>query len=574
MSGNINVVNMNMDGGDGLYNGAKPVINGLRFINSQKKNRSITSLSKDLIMQFPVLMSADIAEDHAVTIAKSLERMYAAMYLSVWTADSAFGVDASLNGVRDFVKRYHNNDDIPDMITYGGNLLSLADGLIGNRESVISSMVMTSENTGVPANEMYRLWDSVTDRINTESINDLYQPSKNMIDKINDITDNIIEPATEAKGGRNTQRQNQRNSYSSTYVQNLRQENKNLQAQVNTANRAANDAKKKAQKYREDFDGAARTYKERKKYEEYEANARRAVNKLMNRQGAKVNSKNSDWGSGSQTVDDIGKTAFDDMLNSSHNNNGYNDSQVVNYFDNTRNAIVRNDKITSMEPTLIDVTFLVHGGDFGNSYTFDPKTRQRSDVSSVGLKQVHAIIGVKTMVRLISSEYMKPNVIASIQDQSFAFKFIKWTKGELKIWKDMIFGISRMKADAMAGTKADKWFAALRKRGRNAKAFRFTETGLSPFTTLVLTSDEVEQIRISSGFDIRRRDVCKMLMDNLYLLGLIIVNTATGTVETIFDGFQDFSTTTLGAMRESASKSNDLINPDALREVKQIMGRF
>ena len=127
MAGDFISFNYMDDYSDSLLSAGKPFLQGARLISNMTSKRSITALSKDLIMQFPVLMSAGIDQDSAVTIAKALERMYASMYLTVWTADSAFGVDASLNGVRDFVKRYHNNDDIPDMITYGGNIDAISD---------------------------------------------------------------------------------------------------------------------------------------------------------------------------------------------------------------------------------------------------------------------------------------------------------------------------------------------------------------------------------------------------------------------------------------------------------------
>ena len=62
-------------------------------------------------------------------------------------------------------------------------------------------------------------------------------------------------------------------------------------------------------------------------------------------------------------------------------------------------------------------------------------------------------------------------------------------------------------------------------------------------------------------------------MDNLYLLGLLIVNVNAGTVESIFDGFTEFSSTTLSAMKESR-KDDMITTADQLREMKQIMGRF
>jgi hypothetical protein len=182
-----------------------------------------------------------------------------------------------------------------------------------------------------------------------------------------------------------------------------------------------------------------------------------------------------------------------------------------------------------------------------------------------------AIVGVKTMIRLISSEYMVPNVISAINDQSLAFKFVKWTKGEMKIGRDMLLGISRIKEDAKAKNQADAWFAALRKRKRNAKTFRFSETGINPFTTLVITSNEVEIIKDNSGYDLTNISIVKQLMDNLYLLGFVIVNEQTGMVQTIFDGYNSFSATTINSLKASTKSDTSI---DTLRELKQIMGRM
>lgn len=556
MAGDINF-NVMDDYSDSLLSSGKPFLQGARLIRGMNAKKSITALSKDLIMQFPVLMSAGIPQDTAVIIAKALERMYASMYLTVWTADSAFGVDSSMNGVRDFVKRYHNNDDIPDMITYGGNILSLTDQLLG-LESTIEGVCIKSDNVNYPATETARLWDNTSDQLNLKSINDLYAPDKQMINTIKNITKSIenedkMEPATEAggKGSKKHKKHNQNNNQSNSNQSNNNNQNNSNQSNNNTSQGGKGG---KGGNNHHTFHFSRKTDND------------------SNNWPSSSNPGSSGWNknevfTGDTVFDNVGNAALTMMGDQSHINHGYNETQYVNKFDHAA-AIVRNDKITSMEPTLIDVTFLVYGGNEGRAYN---RSNGRQHV--VGLREQRALVGVKTMVRFISSQYMIPNVVSAIQDQSMAFKFVKWTKGEMKVGRDMILGISRIKQDALAGNKADQWFAALRKRRRNAKTFRFTETGLNPFTTLVLTTDEVEQIRQTAGYDITSRNICKKLMDNLYLLGLVIVNVNAGTVESIFDGFTEFSSTTISAMKESR-KDDMITTADQLREMKQIMGRF
>ena len=565
MAGDINF-NVMDDYSDSFLSAGKPFLQGARLIRGANAKRSITALSKDLIMQFPVLMSAGIDQDSAVTIAKALERMYASMYLTVWTADSAFGVDASMNGVRDFVKRYHNNDDIPDMITYGGNILSLTDQLLG-LESTIEGAVIKCVDVNYPATETARLWDNTADQLNLGSINDLYNPDRQMINTIKNITKSIesdeqIEPATEAG------KPPKAKDYAVGSIPGPDASSVRWGTYLNPDKFGSEKKNSGSGQKTTTNTGGKNSGYQRKTY---------TFSKGKNSDGGSYWPSSSNPGSsgwkkneiftGDNTMDNVGNTALTMMGDQSHVNRGYNETQYVNKFDHAA-AIVRNDKMTSLEPTLIDVTFLVVGGDQGTAYN-----RNSGRQHTVGLREQRAIVGVKTMVRFISSQYMIPNVVSAIQDQSMAFKFVKWTKGEMKVGRDMILGISRIKQDALAGNKADQWFAALRKRRRSAKTFRFTETGLNPFTTLVLTTDEVEQIRQTAGYDITSRNICRKLMDNLYLLGLLIVNVNAGTVESIFDGFTEFSSTTLSAMKESR-KDDMITTADQLREMKQIMGRF
>lgn len=501
MAGDVNIK---------LSDRAKPILNGFKVIKGFAGKTSISALAKDLIMQFPVLISASIDTDDIVAIAKSLEKMYASMFVAVWTADASFGVtDTNMHGVRDFVRKYHNNNDIPDVITYGGDLLKLADKLFG-LEATLTDANAIPNNSGMSSDEVMKLWATTENSLSLESINDFYLPEVTARNRINAIT-------------------------------------AALEASNNKKPKITSDTVKNAVKH---------------------------VNNNS------INYDTGDWKKAPRGISP---------------NTDY--AKSVNKFE-----IQKNEKLSSLEPTLIDMSFLVHGPGAGTAWNetvkepipvIDPKTGKqkmehgkpvwerdsngniinetKNKPHDVIFREQHAVVGVKTMLRLIPSQYMVPNVIASIQDQSLAFNFIKWTKGEYKIGRDMLLKISRMRADANPSDIAEAWFAALRKRKRAAGTFKFSETGINPFATLVITTDEVEEIKASSGYDLMQRDVCHKLMNNLFLLGLMIVNTNTGLVYSIFDGFEDYSNTTIKALKAQRDKNSTL---DELREIRQIMGRM
>lgn len=481
MAGNISINN-------NFSEKSKPILNSVRVIKGFSGKTSITALSKDLIMQFPVLMSAGIDVDDAVVIAKGLEKMFADMFLAVWTADASQRMNAyTMNGVRDFVKRYHNNNDIPDVIAYGGDILSLTDTLLGlnAKESTIENVNIISTEKCLPAIESAKLWETTEDKISLESINDMYLPATASHKKIAEITDAL-------------------------------------------------EASKRV---------------------------------IAPDPGFSIdNTKNAMHSIGNASINpDIGKPGWD-----SKTNRGV--TKDTNMSNSTNSAsIVKNDKLSSLEPTLIDVTFLVHGHGAGGAEVVSNNGYTQSN--PINVRQQRAIIGVKTMIRLITSKYMIPNVIASIQDESLAFKFVKWTKGEMKVGRDMLLGISRMKQDATASNQADIWFAALRKRKRSAKTFRFSNTGINPFATLVVTTDELEQIKAASGYDLMSVNVAKMLMDNLFLLGFVVVDTNTKLVHTIFDGSEAFSSTTIKAIKASNPKEDNAV-VDALKAMRQLNARL
>ena len=182
-----------------------------------------------------------------------------------------------------------------------------------------------------------------------------------------------------------------------------------------------------------------------------------------------------------------------------------------------------------------------------------------------------AVIGVAAMPRAIPSDVMRANIIRALQHDSTGFKFIAWTRGEQKLVRDFIFNVSRIKEDAMAKNRYDKWFAALRKRKNNAKAFKGSRMAINPLTTIIITKNDAALIKQTSGFDLMDEKVAAKLMDSLYLLCFMVIDTDTGLVSTLLDGQQYYSETTVDHLKKSnKDKSNDLTN---VREMLKLLGR-
>lgn len=133
------------------------------------KPKSIASLARDQIMQFPVYMSATIPAEDASVISKSLEKQYSV--LAALALSNHLNYDSSkYQNVGDVIAEIHNNDDNPNMLNYVMNL-------VDNTKAVAHAFEGTSR-VQVSADDLAGLWYGTNDEITTESINNMYLPNE------------------------------------------------------------------------------------------------------------------------------------------------------------------------------------------------------------------------------------------------------------------------------------------------------------------------------------------------------------------------------------------------------------
>lgn len=223
--------------------------------------------------------------------------------------------------------------------------------------------------------------------------------------------------------------------------------------------------------------------------------------------------------------------------------------------------IYENKSLSSLEPTIITATL----------YLGTSEKDKRNFA-----------IGVKTMVRSVTPSAMIYNLGDAIANKQLAFKLVRWTRGEIKFFRDVLFDISNARRDTIAKNKArsgkDKsgynYFVELRDRRKNAKTFVGGGRPLSPISTVVCTKYEVEEIKAQHSIDLEDPKVALQLMDQLYLLGFVIYDPTTGVVQTMLDGGatgNDFAMTTIDALRHSAGTTTTV--SDMTQFVREL-GRF
>ena len=111
----------------------------------------------------------------------------------------------------------------------------------------------------------------------------------------------------------------------------------------------------------------------------------------------------------------------------------------------------------------------------------------------------------------------------------------------------------------------------MRKRKRNAKAYKGGNVTINPLTTIVISAATAQAIKETAGYDLYDVNIAQKLMNSLYLLGFCIVDQSTGIVSTLFDDFGDYNETTIKALQNS-NKSGD-VEYSQLKDVLKLMGR-
>lgn len=190
--------------------------------------------------------------------------------------------------------------------------------------------------------------------------------------------------------------------------------------------------------------------------------------------------------------------------------------------------------------------------------------------SQAGIPEPRSLVfGVKTMVRSVPSGVMIPNVTECIASNTWAFKFVKWTKGETKFFRDVLFDITNARKEAINDNDpAGAWFNSVKRRKRNSRWFG-SKTNISPVMTLIITDAEAEAIKAQTGIDLMEDKAAAKLMKDMYLLGFAIYHTANGNVDIMLDKYSNgtfYSTTMTGLKAANRGSSNT-----DLREINKLL---
>lgn len=177
------------------------------------------------------------------------------------------------------------------------------------------------------------------------------------------------------------------------------------------------------------------------------------------------------------------------------------------------------------------------------------------------VQAIDFIIGVKTILHPIKPEEMISNISYALQNRSAVFNFIRWTTGEISLWKDLLLHLDELRFDVNYKDRGmSPFFPALKRlKDKKVELGTFGVRKLVPNATIVISTFELDEIKKRTGVDLHDVHYAKKLIQQLFLLTFVIVDEGSETIEILYESSDTFETYALETLeREISMNSNKL----------------
>ena len=181
------------------------------------------------------------------------------------------------------------------------------------------------------------------------------------------------------------------------------------------------------------------------------------------------------------------------------------------------------------------------------------------------------VLGIKAVLHLLKSDEIVLNLSYVLQNKSLMFKLLRWTTGEISLFKDLLFNINEIKFDVANRTNGHSpWFSTLKRlKEKKVTVGTFGAHKLVPNSTLVVSSYEVELVKKNTGMDLRDVSTIKKIMDKLFLIAFIIVDDGTETIDIMYDYASAYQTYALETLEREISMSSNKLG----KEIGRLISR-
>ena len=155
-----------------------------------------------------------------------------------------------------------------------------------------------------------------------------------------------------------------------------------------------------------------------------------------------------------------------------------------------------------------------------------------------------AYLGIKCKLFDVAGLDIIQRIVSKNSSAISLFNFIRATSQEIGFWRDFVFALSKAKVDAISNARngsSSKMWKALEQRATKSKLNQFfrQKNDATAITSLLVTTDEVEELKKNNHIDLSRSNVARKIMSDYNLLCIGIVDETTESVALIFDTGDD-----------------------------------
>lgn len=155
-----------------------------------------------------------------------------------------------------------------------------------------------------------------------------------------------------------------------------------------------------------------------------------------------------------------------------------------------------------------------------------------------------AYLGIKCKLFDVAGLDIIQRIVSKNSSAISLFNFIRATSQEIGFWRDFVFALSKAKVDAISNARngsSSKMWKALEQRATKSKLNQFfrQKNDATAITSLLVTTDEVEELKKNNDIDLSRSNVARKIMSDYNLLCIGIVDETTESVTLIFDTGDD-----------------------------------
>ncbi len=169
---------------------------------------------------------------------------------------------------------------------------------------------------------------------------------------------------------------------------------------------------------------------------------------------------------------------------------------------------------------------------------------------------MQSVVGVKSRMISVPSGEVVGRILANYQDSNNLLKFIKLTTRETSFIKDFLLAVDNAKLDAINNSKkgsATALFNALERRSQNGKIRKMAKTEkqfAKAIATLVISQEDVEDLKKMNGVDVESIRIIKPIMEKLNLLYFVIVDESSESIKILVDGSDDYEVYPFSALEK------------------------